>query len=430
MKRHLVRAVLLAAFITALAGQAQDASTPVRHAPISIRGNASFTAYNGVVRGTGTAEDPFVIEGWLFDGEESGIDVANTNAFFVIRDCRFDRTSKYDPISFTKVSNGRIERCTVEGSTGRCVNFDESSDCTIAQCDLTNTAEFAVIALWSCSRITVTENTLRSAPRWTSWCGIVLWGTEASLLTRNVIASCGNAVALNRYVDGATDAIGNTLAYNSLSESESADISIEEASVRNLFFCNNLASVASRAPSGANTWDNGVEGNYWGHGILDRNGDGIGDVSYSLENGDVDRHPLARPWRDTVVLAGVKSSSAEEWVTLRNWARSEVNLEGWGLEIVAAATGKTSASFSFPAGCVVPPNGTLIVHSAPALDGRTIDRLGTATAVLWGEWQTVSRPQTAHRGEERHSSEGGMLRLLDSRGQAVDEIECEWNIGS
>jgi len=34
------------------------------HDPISILGNSDFTVENGVVAGSGTTEDPYIIAGW------------------------------------------------------------------------------------------------------------------------------------------------------------------------------------------------------------------------------------------------------------------------------------------------------------------------------------------------------------------------------
>jgi parallel beta-helix repeat protein len=56
------------------------------HAPIHIDGNGDFTTENGVSAGSGTGSDPYVIEGWDIDTSSSrGIDVRNTDAYFVIR---------------------------------------------------------------------------------------------------------------------------------------------------------------------------------------------------------------------------------------------------------------------------------------------------------------------------------------------------------
>jgi len=61
------------------------------HDPISIVGNAGFAGPNattGVVRGSGSATDPYVISGWDIDASGAdGINVKDADAYFVIRDC-------------------------------------------------------------------------------------------------------------------------------------------------------------------------------------------------------------------------------------------------------------------------------------------------------------------------------------------------------
>ncbi|MEM4292604.1 MAG: right-handed parallel beta-helix repeat-containing protein [Thermoplasmata archaeon] len=59
------------------------------HTPIHINGNSEFTAANGVVSGSGTESDPYIIEGWEINanGGSYGIWIENTTAYFVIRNC-------------------------------------------------------------------------------------------------------------------------------------------------------------------------------------------------------------------------------------------------------------------------------------------------------------------------------------------------------
>ena len=58
------------------------------HAPIAIIGNANFTAANGVSAGSGTAGNPWVIEGWDITAPgAAGIYVTNTTEYFTIRNC-------------------------------------------------------------------------------------------------------------------------------------------------------------------------------------------------------------------------------------------------------------------------------------------------------------------------------------------------------
>ena len=80
------------------------------HEPIYIYGNSGFTVENGVFSGTGTAEDPYIIEGWRVDRPDAdyGIYVDHTTAYFVIRDCVVEGT-RIAGIYFNTVQNGRVE---------------------------------------------------------------------------------------------------------------------------------------------------------------------------------------------------------------------------------------------------------------------------------------------------------------------------------
>lgn len=87
------------------------------HGPIYIYGDAQFTWENGVVKGAGTPEDPYIIEGWIIDtrGHDYGIYVDGTRAHFVIRDCQIRYPLEKAGILLSNVRNGRIEGTAVFG---------------------------------------------------------------------------------------------------------------------------------------------------------------------------------------------------------------------------------------------------------------------------------------------------------------------------
>jgi len=80
------------------------------HEPIYIYGNDGFTVENGVFSGSGTVEDPYVIEGWRIDHPQAdyGLYIDHTTAHFVIRDCVIEGTCMAG-IYFNTVRNGRVE---------------------------------------------------------------------------------------------------------------------------------------------------------------------------------------------------------------------------------------------------------------------------------------------------------------------------------
>ncbi len=89
--------------------------------PIVILSNDDFTAENGVVGGSGTPDDPYVIAGWeilLSQGDPYGIRIENVDAYFVIRGCLIRGAMDPDgaAIYVNFSANGTIEDCIVRDS--------------------------------------------------------------------------------------------------------------------------------------------------------------------------------------------------------------------------------------------------------------------------------------------------------------------------
>jgi len=84
------------------------------HEPIYIYGNDGFTVQNGVMSGSGSIDDPYIIEGWRIEAPRAdyGIYIDHTTAYFVIRDCVIER-GRTAGIYFNTVANGRVESCQV-----------------------------------------------------------------------------------------------------------------------------------------------------------------------------------------------------------------------------------------------------------------------------------------------------------------------------
>lgn len=72
-------------------------------------------------------------------------------------------------------------------------------------------------------------------------------------------------------------------------------ISVQMSSNNNRIFHNNFINniESPRSVDSINSWDNGVEGNYWrDYSGTDENYDGIGDTPYSIEENSQDEYPL------------------------------------------------------------------------------------------------------------------------------------------
>jgi parallel beta-helix repeat protein len=102
---------------TPLSAQAQDGAVYQTHPPIKITHNNDFRLpSSGVTAGHGTTSDPYIIEGWQFTANASGdttapaVWISGTNAFFVIKKCRFDGAGI--GIQLDDMSNARITENT------------------------------------------------------------------------------------------------------------------------------------------------------------------------------------------------------------------------------------------------------------------------------------------------------------------------------
>jgi len=89
--------------------------------PITILGNRDFTVENGVIAGTGTADDPYVIAGWEIDvpaGEYHGVRIENVTDAFVLRALVINGAAALDgaAIRIAFAAGGAIESCAVASS--------------------------------------------------------------------------------------------------------------------------------------------------------------------------------------------------------------------------------------------------------------------------------------------------------------------------
>jgi parallel beta-helix repeat protein len=87
------------------------------HDPILIESNAGFTATNGVIGGSGTASDPYIIKNWIISrGNLSGeaIYVGHTSAYFIISNCVVKNA--INGIHLDEVSNGILVNNTCENN--------------------------------------------------------------------------------------------------------------------------------------------------------------------------------------------------------------------------------------------------------------------------------------------------------------------------
>lgn len=173
------------------------------HEPIQIYKNEDFTEQNGVIGGTGTENDPYVIAGWDINAsDETGILIWNTDVYFVIENCWIHDgiESRHDGIDFINVSNGAI-RNTICSNANYGIDIRESDNCVVENvtllrndwglligessfCQVTNnSANFNIVhglRFGSCSNLMIHDN---EANR-NEW-GILLWNCSFCEINNN-----------------------------------------------------------------------------------------------------------------------------------------------------------------------------------------------------------------------------------------------------
>ena len=82
------------------------------HDPISINSDDDFTTENGVTGGSGTENDPYIIEGWEIDTHDyAAIGIYFTTSYFVVRNCLLKNATF--GISLQEIPVGSITDCLI-----------------------------------------------------------------------------------------------------------------------------------------------------------------------------------------------------------------------------------------------------------------------------------------------------------------------------
>lgn len=136
------------------------------HAPIIISGNSDFI-YQGWP-GNGTESNPFIIESLSIFANETCINITDTDAFFLIKDCVLD-ADVYEMmprqfcVYFQNVTNGVIMD-SILSSQNDAIFIDDSDFCQVDRCYIT--AQRTGLHIINCTSFVLSNSQLSSNHTW------------------------------------------------------------------------------------------------------------------------------------------------------------------------------------------------------------------------------------------------------------------------
>ncbi len=188
------------------------------HTPIRINSDSDFTSQNGVIGGNGTADNPYIIEGWEIDahGEGSAIYIGNTTKYFIIRNCKLYNASYLsspyfdgDGIMLYKVANGKIVNCEIfDNEHNGIYLYISTHNNIISNNNITNNSNHGIY-LSSAYRNTIINNNIFNNDD-----GIYLLNGQHNKITSNNITNNSNNGIFLRKSNSNTISYNN-IAYNS-----------------------------------------------------------------------------------------------------------------------------------------------------------------------------------------------------------------------
>jgi parallel beta-helix repeat protein len=172
--------------------------TPVRtpagiaytvRSPISISGNAGFTAaigVSGVSGGTGAASDPYIISDWDINASTAmiGISINDTDAHFIVKNCYVHESRSGYPsypggINLHNCTNGTLENNICSNKNHAGIKLESSSNNTVSNNSCSGN-DFEGIWLDDSGNNTLSSNTCRG-----NMYGILLIDSRNNMLINN-----------------------------------------------------------------------------------------------------------------------------------------------------------------------------------------------------------------------------------------------------
>jgi parallel beta-helix repeat protein len=255
------------------------------HEPIIILGDQGFTPESGVTGGSGTAEDPYIIEGWEIDAQgRFGIYIERTEAYFIIKNCKIYGAGSrpfplYAGIRWLIVKNGKIEDSEISSNKGDGIWISASSNVEVRRNWIQENGDYGII-LDDVTEAIIEENTIR---RNGNGIGLGIYaGSHDNQIQFNEIAdnllfglilregSLGNIVSQNWigpsfigvWVYGA-NTNDNEISGNLILGNGAYGIRLNSSEGNKIYYNTLLSNRYNGFDDGHNSWDDGACGNYW-----------------------------------------------------------------------------------------------------------------------------------------------------------------------
>ena len=172
--------------------------TYIPHEPILIKYDSNFTDYG--FPGNGTAEDPFIIEGYYINSSLDAIRILDTTRYFEIRNCKLESVRREIYIRYIAPYTCKIfNNILVNGI----IYIDHCKGITIESNVLSN-----AISLDSCSFSNINNNTITNS----LW-GIALWESNYCIARNNTVTA---ERTVEHRIGISSGGQGNRIEYNTI----------------------------------------------------------------------------------------------------------------------------------------------------------------------------------------------------------------------
>lgn len=191
-----------------------ESPVPSPHDPILIDGDRDFLPENGVIGGSGTIDDPYVIGGWIIHPTEgNGITVLNTKKFLTISDCRIIGGNAYvcmAGVYLEDVENAVLDNLSIGGFMMG-VRARSTVDLTVISCELSWNSWG--VSTFLCGSVVVSDNEIsHSVIGPGNRMGIDVSDSESVIIVMNNLWD--NSQGIRVYAASEAVVWGNTIEYN------------------------------------------------------------------------------------------------------------------------------------------------------------------------------------------------------------------------